>query len=163
MDMAWTEAKGHQWVFSSIRSAKKNQEIGGGGGVGCRGRDKPRINAYSIMWVRAATKYRVWPEGLCIQDGEQAICVHLSVQSRLFPLAVRATQMCIKHSDCWSREVVPQRICRRRVWLARFIIERKPPLNLSFPSIHVYFFQSTFLPRLGWEDVSVCASRLQFA
>lgn len=55
-----------------------------------------------IMCVRSATKYRVWPEGLCIRDGVQAICVQLSLKSRLFPLALQATQMCIKHSDCSS-------------------------------------------------------------
>lgn len=46
-----------------------------------------------IMFVSSATKYRVWPEWLCIRDAEQAICVQHSVESRLFPLAAQATQM----------------------------------------------------------------------
>lgn len=46
----------------------------------------------------------MWPGGLCIRDGVQAICVQLSVKNRLFPLAVQATQMCIKQSDCSSQD-----------------------------------------------------------
>lgn len=45
----------------------------------------------------------MWPGGLCIQDGEQAICVQLSVKNRLLPLAVQETQMCMKHFDCSSQ------------------------------------------------------------